>query len=675
MSQSSDTVALSGSPPGEYPRSNIFDFVFGNPFSQQSNFVPASQRLPQTEDSRPIFVDNKNGEKYNQVRERPGLRHVPHYPGALREPVQADSIPPDRTLTYGKARDDALTVAANLRALGLDPDQIQGLPSTATCARPELAPVVLIQLPNCLAFASILFGTFASGLTASLASPALTATEIGWILQNARPRVIVTAKACLGAMREALKTQEDAAFFAKVPVFTVDVAGDTYLSGSEPSSTSSTAQEQDWSVLLRSPPSPVKSYHLSAVSAPNRTAVILWSSGTSGRSKGVLISHGALVFATASIWYDADYHRAGLQQSWLGYVPFYHVFGLCNIFLLAPSVGASCYVMSAFNLDAMLAATARRSVTYLHMAPPVAVMLAKAAVVDKYARGGGFKTVVAGVTGGAPLGHEVVVEVHRRLGFRVKMGYGLSETCNTSLQRGITEKDMHAGAGDSGRPHYGVELLIAADGQDFKGGKTTAGKTGAAGEILIRSPSLMSAYLPIGGVGAAGAGAQPDMSITTEALTPDGWFRTGDVGFLDSRGAIHITDRLKELIKVRAYQVAPAELEAVLCSSEAVADAGVIGIYDSSQATEWPRAFVVPRDPELVKKGDRAGLEKLAKELKALVEKRTARYKWLVGGIVFADAIPKSPSGKILRRVIKDGGVKGGIEVSVYEKKKRDSKL
>ncbi|KAL1865319.1 hypothetical protein Daus18300_007209 [Diaporthe australafricana] len=650
MSQSSDTVALSGSPPGRYPRSNIFDFVFGNPFEHESETVPASQKLARIQDSRPIFIDNKN----------------------------------DRTLTFGRVRDDALTVAANLRALGLDPDQLHALPPTPTCARPELAPVVLIQLPNCLAFASVLFGTFASGLTASLASPALTATELGWILQNARPRAVVTAKACLGAMREALKAQEDTAFFANVPVFTVDVANDSYLSTTTPAaaepSSSLSPLEQDWSALLKIPLAPdSKSYQLSAASAPNRTAVILWSSGTSGRSKGVLISHGALVFATASIWYDADWHRAGLQQSWLGYVPFYHVFGLCNIFLLAPCIGASCHVMSSFSLDAMLASTARRRVTYLHMAPPVAVMLAKAAIVDKYVKEGGFASVVAGVTGGAPLGHEVVVEVHRRLGFRVKMGYGLSETCNTSIQRGTSESDMHAGAGDSGRPHYGVELLIAADGQDFSSssskGSTQPGKLGAAGEILIRSPGVMSAYLPIGGLGGSDKTKQPDMSITAEALTPDGWFRTGDVGFLDARGAIHITDRLKELIKVRAYQVAPAELEAVLCSSEAVADAGVIGVYDAGQATEWPRAFVVPRDSELVRTGDRKGLEKLAAELKALVEKRTARYKWLVGGIVFADAIPKSPSGKILRRVIKDGGVKGGIEVMVYEKKKRDSKL
>lgn len=549
--------------------------------------------------------------------------------------------------------------------------------------------MVLIQLPNCLAFASILFGTFASGLTASLASPALTATEISWILQNARPRAIVTAKACLAAMREALKSQEDTAFFANVPVFTVDVATDPYLSTTTATATTAAAAakpssslsplEQDWSALLKTPLLPARSHQLAESSAPNRTAVILWSSGTSGRSKGVLISHGALVFATASIWFDADWHRPGLQQSWLGYVPFYHVFGLCNIFLLAPCVGAACHVMSAFSLDAMLAATARRRVTYLHMAPPVAVMLAKAAVVDSYVKEGGFASVVAGVTGGAPLGHEVVVEVHRRLGFRVKMGYGLSETCNTSLQRGTSEADMHAGAGDSGRPHYGVELLIAAEGQDFKGGDTRPGRLGTAGEILIRSPGVMSAYLPIGGLGDSNNNnkkkKKPDMSVTAEALTPDGWFRTGDVGFLDARGAVHITDRLKELIKVRAYQVAPAELEAVLCSSEAVADAGVIGVYDAGQATEWPRAFVVPRDAGLVRSGDRKGLEALAGELKALVEKRTARYKWLVGGIVFADAIPKSPSGKILRRVIKGGGVKGGIEVMVYEKKKRDSKL
>lgn len=535
---------------------------------------------------------------------------------------------------------------------------------------------MLVQLPNSLAFAPVVFGVFASGLTASLASPALTASELAWILQNAKPRAIVTSKACLGAMREALASQTDKAFFSKIPVFTVDLAAEQYpFSPSSSAAPGSTSQERDWTCLLSEPSFPVEPYRVPAESSPNRTAVILWSSGTSGRSKGVLHSHNALVFATASLWHDADFHRPGLQQKWLGYVPFYHVFGLCNIFILAPCVGATCFVMPAFNLTEVCASIAGRQVTYVHMAPPVAVMLAKAAAVEPYVRSGGFRSVVAGVTGGAPLGHEVVVEVHKRLGFRVKMGYGLSETCNTSMQRGITEADMRADAGDSGMPHWGVEMMIAADGQDFKSGATRAEKPDVPGEILIRSPAVMTAYLPIGGVSRGDGAVEPDMSITREALTPDGWFRTGDVGLLDARGHVRITDRLKELIKVRAYQVAPAELEAVLCSSELVADAGVIGIYDESEATEWPRAFVVPRNAELVEKGDQKGIEELAGVLKALVEERTAKYKWLKGGIVFVDAIPKSPSGKILRRILKDQGVKGGIEVSVYTKKKRDSKL
>lgn len=561
-------------------------------------------------------------------------------------------------------------MAANLRQLGLNPDDIQQLPPTPTCRRPELPPVVLVQLPNCLAFAPVVFGVFASGLTASLAAPALTASELSWIVQNARPQAIVTAKACLGAIREALKSQADQAYAAQVPVFTVDLATDQYpFSASSSIDPASKTQEHDWSCLLSEPSVPMAPYRLPPGSAANRTAVILWSSGTSGRSKGVLHSHSALSFSIISLWSEADFHKPGLRQRWLGYIPFYHVFGLCNLFIMLPCVGVTCYVMPAFNLEEVCASIGKRQVTYLHMAPPVAVMLAKSPVVEKYKKNGGFKSVIAGVTGGAPLGHEVVVEVYKRLGFRVRMGYGLSETCNTAVQQGITEAAMHADAGDSGSPHWGVELMIAANGQDFKAATTRPEKTKAEGEILIRSPGVLQAYLPIGGVD---RGRAPDMSITEEALTPDGWFRTGDVGFLDEKGHVWITDRLKEMIKVRAYQVAPAELEAILCSSALVADAGVIGVYDKDEATEWPRAFVVPRRAELLRDGgDRPGLEALAAELKVLVEKRTAKYKWLTGGIVFVDAIPKSPSGKILRRVMKDGGVKGGIEVAVYQKKKR----
>lgn len=575
-------------------------------------------------------------------------------------------------------------------SLGLNPNDITKLPPTPTCPQgPEIAPVVLIQLPNSLAFAPVLLGTLAAGLTATLVSPALTSDEVAWIIQNSRPRAIITAKACLGAMREALKKQEprDRAFFDSVPIYTFDAAKDHYpsVSSSSPSSASSKPKHiQDWKVLLRSSSASrttvVPSTLTPPASSPARTAVILWSSGTSGRSKGVLLSHHALNFSGAHLWHDAtDYHSSASpplkQQRWLGYVPFYHVFGLCNIVLLAIMTGSTVFVMPAFSLDGMLAAIPKRKITYLHMAPPIAVMLAKAPVVEKYAKRdpktgrNGFSTVVGAVTGGAPLGHEVVVEVYKRCGFRVRLGYGLSETCSTSLQRGTGEKEMMEQAGETGLPHWGVELMVAdmdVPAPGFVDGKTKAAKIDQEGEILIRSPTLLSSYLPVGAL----AGKEPDMSVTREALTADGWFRTGDVGAINKHGRLRITDRLKELIKVRAYQVAPAELEAVLCSSPSVADAGVVGVYDESEATEWPRAYVVPRNLEALE--NKKELEKLAHECKVLVEKRTAKYKWLMGGVVFVKQIPKSPSGKILRRVLKSGGEgTQGVEIQVYQKKKR----
>jgi acyl-CoA synthetase (AMP-forming)/AMP-acid ligase II len=562
-------------------------------------------------------------------------------------------------------------VAAGLLRLGLDPNDLVKLPPTPTCpAGPEIAPVVLIQLPNCLPFAPVFFGTLASGMTATLVSPALTSDEIAWILQNARPRVIVTATACLPAMQAALAKQTDTAFFSAIPVLTVDAPADIY-----PSAQPSPPAPTDWRTLLAPSPTPVNTTTIfPPATAPARTAVILWSSGTSGRSKGVLLSHHALNFSIASLWHDADYYGARPQrQSWLGYVPFYHVFGLCNVFLLAVATGSTVYTMGSFHLETVLQGIRDRKVTYMHMAPPVAVMLAKAAVVEPYAKSGGFKSVVAGVTGGAPLGHEVVEEVYKRCGFRVRLGYGLSETCSTSLQRGCGEREMREQAGDTGKPHWGVEVLIADAGAGYAkraGERTAPAGVDVEGEVLIRAEGLLSAYLPVGAM----SGETPDMSVTEDALTADGWFRTGDVGALNADGRLRITDRLKELIKVRAYQVAPAELEAVLCSFENVADAGVIGVYDKSEATEWPRAFVVPRAG--IKNMSNADLDRLAGQLKALVEKRTAKYKWLMGGLVFVDQIPKSPSGKILRRVLKNGGPEAqGVEVKLYVKKKRDSKL
>jgi acyl-coenzyme A synthetase/AMP-(fatty) acid ligase len=155
------------------------------------------------------------------------------------------------------------------------------------------------------------------------------------------------------------------------------------------------------------------------------------------------------------------------------------------------------------------------------------------------------------------------------------------------------------------------------------------------GEFLFRGPSIMKGYFN-------------NPKANAETFTADGWMRTGDVGKYDSKtGEFFILDRIKELIKYKGFQIAPAELEAILMSLDIIADCCVVGLYDESQATEIPRAYVVLQ-PNV------ENTKKAAKFIDDFVTSNATNYKKLRGGIKFVEAIPKSPSGKILRREVRD---------------------
>ena len=162
----------------------------------------------------------------------------------------------------------------------------------------------------------------------------------------------------------------------------------------------------------------------------------------------------------------------------------------------------------------------------------------------------------------------------------------------------------------------------------------TALPPGSIGELWIKGPNVFAGYLN-------------NPSATAAALRADGYFRTGDVGYQDAHGNFYITDRIKELIKYKGFQVAPAELEGILIGHEKVSDACVVGVYDSEQATEVPRAYIVPTKPNINPKA-------LEKEIQDWLNARVAKHKMLRGGIRFVDEIPKSAAGKILRRVLKE---------------------
>lgn len=168
---------------------------------------------------------------------------------------------------------------------------------------------------------------------------------------------------------------------------------------------------------------------------------------------------------------------------------------------------------------------------------------------------------------------------------------------------------------------------------------------GSTGELYVRGPNIFKGY-------------HKNPSATAAAVTQDGYFRTGDIGYVDSQGNFYITDRVKELIKYKGFQVAPAELEGILVTHPDIEDVAVIGVYDESQASELPRAFVVLRTGQGVNNNDNQhnndGMGMKEEEIKTWLKARVASYKQLRGGIKFVEQIPKSASGKILRRVLRD---------------------
>ncbi|EON67618.1 hypothetical protein W97_06761 [Coniosporium apollinis CBS 100218] len=485
-----------------------------------------------------------------------------------------------------------------------------------------------------------------------MANPALTASELAWILQNAKPQAIVTTLDGWKTLRRAIEELSDnvvrQTLLRDDRIFTVDPTSDPYGTASHTPGPPPPGA-RDWKALLSSPPlkSPIPFTPSECLA---RTAVIIWSSGTSGKSKGVQLSHAALTTSLAALWhistgFDGD-------ERWLAFVPFFHVFGLTNVLLLAACCGGTALVMPKFEPRTLLGYVQRHRVTFLHMAPPVAVLLAKSPMLDDF----DVSSVRGGVSGGAPLGSEVIETVHKRLGFPVKLGYGMSEAPSLCHQVGDTWEELQPQLGSTGVPLYGVEIKIVPSDSDGAGAVL---KRGREGEILVRSPSVMSGYLNNG-------------AATAEAFTQDGWLRTGDVGKIDDSGFLWITDRLKEVIKVKGFQVSPSELEAVLCASPLVADAGVISVFDAAQATELPRAYVVPTDTTLLTQhvlGETEAspeLKRLGGEVRKWVEGRTAHYKWLRGNVVFVLQIPKTPSGKILRRLLKDTK---GVDVCIYPEK------
>ncbi|MGH9323452.1 MAG: 4-coumarate--CoA ligase family protein [Vicinamibacteria bacterium] len=334
-----------------------------------------------------------------------------------------------------------------------------------------------------------------------------------------------------------------------------------------------------------------------------------FSSGTTGLQKGVMLTHGNLV---ANLVQTAALHeRIDETDVAMGLLPFFHIYGLVVVLNLILRHGATIVTMPRFDLEQFLSLIAKHRVTVAHVVPPIVLALSKHPIVERY----DLSSLRWILSGAAPLGKELIETCSRRLGFPVLQGYGLTET--SPVTHGLSESDDRPGS--IGRLVAGTECKVV----DPSSGEALG--PDKDGELWIRGPQVMKGYLN-----------QP--AATAQVIDADGFFHSGDIGHADDEGYFYIVDRLKELIKYKGLQVAPAELEALLLSHPGVADAAVIPIPDE-EAGEVPKAFVVPR-------GDVT-----EEALMAFVAEHVAPYK-KIRALEMVDQIPKSPSGKILRRVL-----------------------
>jgi len=345
---------------------------------------------------------------------------------------------------------------------------------------------------------------------------------------------------------------------------------------------------------------------------PGTVVALPYSSGTTGLPKGVMLTHRNLIANILQL--QASGHLEDGADTLICFLPFFHIYGLVVIMMLGLRYGATLVVMPRFELEAYLDLVERYRATVLHVVPPIVLALAKSPPGTR-----DLTSVRKLFSGAAPLGADVIHQATARVGCILQQGYGLTES--SPATHTTPEDPASAKAGSIGWvvPNTECRVVDPVTLADVPPGED--------GEIWIRGPQVMRGYLN-------------RMEETRATVDSDGWLHTGDIGHADADGHFFIVDRLKELIKYKGMQIAPAELESVLLSHPAVADAAVVPCPDQ-EAGEIPRAFVVLKGTAT------------AGELMAFVASRVASYK-KIRRLEFIDAIPKSPSGKILRRLLRD---------------------
>ncbi|MCW8375555.1 4-coumarate--CoA ligase family protein [Streptomyces justiciae] len=453
--------------------------------------------------------------------------------------------------------------------------------------------VLALHSPNTIAFPTAFYAATRAGASVTTVHPLATAEEFAKQLTDSAARWIVTASPLLDTARRAAELSggvEEILVCDSAPGHRslIDMLG-------------TTAPEPQVDI------DPVED-----------VAALPYSSGTTGVPKGVMLTHSQIATNLAQL---EPLIPAKPGDRILAVLPFFHIYGLTALMNAPLRQGATVVVLPRFDLETYLAAIQNHRITDLFVAPPIVLALAKHPLVAQY----DLSSLRHIISAAAPLDARLAAACSARLNLPpVGQAYGMTEL---SPGTHVVPLDgmREAPAGTVGKLIAGTEMrIVSLDDPD----KDL--DIGEAGEILIRGPQVMKGYL-----------GRPD--ATAAMIDTDGWLHTGDVGHVDADGWLFIVDRVKELIKYKGFQVAPAELEALLLTHPGIADAAVIGVYND-EGNEVPHAYVV-RQPTA---GDLS-----EGEVMMYVAERVAPYK-RVRQVTFIDDVPRAASGKILRRRLRE---------------------